>query len=70
MVIGNCPASSIAGRAHLCSGISPSFVLSVANDMKDFLSPALAVWPVDVLCGCVDTRPGLGSEVRLVEFGG
>lgn len=23
-------------RAHLCSGISPSFVLSDANDMMDF----------------------------------
>jgi hypothetical protein len=66
-VTGNFPASSIAGRAHLYSGISPSFVLSVANDMKDFLLSILAALPVDVLCGCGAPRPRFGGNVRLVE---
>jgi hypothetical protein len=32
--LGNAPLT--VGLAHLCSGISPSFVLSDANDMIDF----------------------------------
>lgn len=59
----------MAGRAHLCSGISPSFVLSVAKDLMEFLFSILA-WPAGVLRDCVVTFPELGGGVRCVEVNG
>jgi hypothetical protein len=55
-------ASNIAGLFHLCSGISPSFVLSEANDMMDFLFSVLARGGGGGGGAFISGRVGDGSE--------
>ena len=53
---------NIAGLFHLCSGISPSFVLSEANDMMDFLFSVLARGGGGGGGAFISGRAGEGSE--------